>query len=197
MRADAAADEVAERERIRTERAAAQAAYEAQVAACSSRFVVTSCVDTARAQRHAALTALDRRQGVLDDAERKQRAAGRLQAIDSKAHGDEARAREEAARARSASRREGDAPKPVVSSASAAAPRSAKGAGDPAQRANAELGARRAFEVKQLQAEAHRLEVERRNQERARKANPGSPLPVPAAPAVATELPGPAASAAR
>ena len=195
--AQARADDAAERERISAERAAAEAAYGTQVQVCSSRFVVTSCVDAARAERHAALTALDKRQEVLDDAQRKQRAADRLQAIDSKVSGEEARRREEAARERSANRRDGAEPRPLGPPGSAAPPRAPKDPGDPAQRAEAEQRARRAYELKQLQAEAHRMDVLRRNQERARKANPGAPLPVPAASDVAAGLSAPAASAAR
>ena len=195
--ADAPADAAAERQRIGAERAAAEAVYVSQVQACSSRFVVTSCVDAARAQRHAALAALDRQQEVLDDAQRKQRAAERLQAIDSKVSGEEARRRDEAARERSADRRDSQEPKPLGPQGGNAQPRAAKEPVDLAQRAQAEQRARSAFELKQLQAEAHRLEVQRRNQERARKANPGVPLPVPAAADLAAEPASSAAAAAR
>ena len=189
--ADAPADDAAERERIHAERAAAEAAYVQQVQICSTRFVVTSCVNEARAQRHATLSRLDRQQLVLDEARRTQRAAERVQGIDSKLSGDEARRREEAARERSANRRDADAPKPAASSASAAPPRKAKAAGDPAQRAELETRAQHAYELKQLQAEAHRQEVAQRNRDRAGKANPGAPLPTPGAASAA-----PAASAA-
>jgi colicin import membrane protein len=180
-RADAPADDASARERIRAERAAAEATYVQQVQACSTNFVVTSCVDEARAKRHAALTRLDRQQLMLDEALRAQRSTERLEAIDSKVSGEEARRREEAARDRSANRRDTEEPKPVALPPSAVAPRPARAASDNAQRAAQEARARRAYELKQLQAEAHRQEVERRNQERARKANPGAPLPLPAA----------------
>lgn len=184
-RADAAADDAKQRERIRTEREAVQATYRQQVEECNTRFVVTSCVDAARAQRHAALDKLDKQQLVLDEARRAQRAAERTEAIESKVSGEEARRREEAARERSATRRDApaDAAKPAASAASAA-PRAARAASTPAERAQSEARARRAYELKQLQAEAHRQEVARRNQERAKKANPGAPLPVPSASAV-------------
>ncbi len=184
-------------ERIRAERAAADAAYVQQVQECRQRFVVTSCIDDARSQRHAAHTRLDRDQQALDEARRQQRAAQRLQAIEAKTSGAEAQRRAQAALERSASRPSSDEARPLPVPASAAPPRSPKPAPDSARRAEQEARARAAYELKQFQAEAHRLDVARRNQERARKANPGVPLPVPAASAVAAEQPGSAASAAR
>ena len=113
-RAQAPAGDAMERDRIRAERAAAEALYAQQVQLCSQKFVVTSCVDAARAQRHAELTRLDREQQLLDEAQRAQRAGERLQAIESKRSGEEARLREEAARERSAKRRDTRDPKPAA-----------------------------------------------------------------------------------
>ncbi len=186
VQADAPASDASERERIKAERAAVEAVYLQQVQACSTRFAVTSCVNEARAQRHAALAQLERRQRVLDDALRAQRAAERTQAIDAKVGAQEARRREEAARDPGANRRPRDEPKPAPAPASAAAPRAAKAASSSAERAEQEARARRAYELKQEQAEAHRQDVERRNQQRARKAKPAAPLPVPAASAAST-----------
>jgi hypothetical protein len=187
--AEAPADDSAERERIRAERAAVEATYLQQLEVCSKRFVVTSCVDAARGQRHAAVTELDRQQRLLDEARRTQRAAERQQAIDSKVGGEEARLREEAARDRSATRRASGEPGTAPTPASAA-PRAARPASTPAERAAQEERARQAFDLKQQRAEAHRQEVARRNQERALKANPGAPLPTPSASAVAASAAG-------
>ena len=179
---DQAADEARTTERIRAERAAADATYERKARECAQHFVVTSCVEAARAERHATQIRLDREQQALDEARRQRRAEEREKAIASKTAGDEAQAREAAARARSEARPAASAPvRAAPLPASGAASRTAKPVPDAAQRAEQEARARRAYELKQLQAEAHRREVEQRNAERARKTNPGAPLPVPAA----------------
>ena len=187
--AETPSGDAGERERIRTERAAAEAVYVQQVQLCRENFVVTSCIDAARAQRHAALVRLDKQQQALDEARRMQRAGERLQALDSKRSGEEARRREEAARERSANRRDTEDPKSATEPANAAAPRTPRAASSGAERAAQEARARRAYELKQLQAEAHRQEVARRNEERARKTHPGAPLPTPAASAGSAGVP--------
>jgi colicin import membrane protein len=176
-------DEARTVERIRAERAAAGAAYERRVTDCAGSFAVSSCVADARAERHAIDTRLDREQQAIDDARRRRRAAERERAIADKLEGEEAAKREAAALARSQARAAASerAVKPLPVPASAAAARPGKPQPDAAQRAEQEARARRSYELKQLQAEAHRLEVQRRNAEHARKANPGAPLPVPAA----------------
>lgn len=190
--APAPADEDRQLERIRAERTAADAAYERKAQECAQRFIVTSCVDAARAERHAQHLRLDREQQVIDEARRKRRAAERQQAIDSKTVGEAAREREAAASERSQARPAASQPagKAAPAPASAAA-RDAKPASSAAERAEQEARARRAYELKQLRAEAHRREVEERNAERARKTNPGKPLPVPGASApAAASAPG-------
>jgi len=182
--ADTPADDAQERARIRAERSAAETTYAQQVQACNARFAVTSCVKEARAQRHAELSRLDKEQLVLDEARRTQRAAERKHAIDAKVEGEEARRREEAATGRAGSRRAASEPGSKAAPASAAAPRAARAASSAAERAEQEARARSAYEHKQAQAQAHREEVARRNAERARKANPGAPLPTPSASAV-------------
>jgi colicin import membrane protein len=184
--AEAPAGDAIERERIRVERAAAEAAYAQQVRSCNEKFLVTSCLDAARARRHAALTQLDGRQQALDEVRRQQRARERQQAIDSKSGGEEARRRDQAARERSASRRDGDEPQAANAPASASPSRTTRAASSGAERAEQEARARRAYELKQLQAEAHRQEVARRNEQRARNAGPAAPLPTPAASASST-----------
>lgn len=176
------ADGAAQIARIRAERTAADAAYDARVRECAGVFAATACIDAARAQRHAAHLRLDQEQRVLDDAQRQRRAAARQQEIEAKISGEEAARREAAARARSEARAAAASePAKVAPQPASAASRPAKPEVDPAERAAQEARARRAYELKQLQAEAHRREAEERNAARARKANPGAPLPVPPA----------------
>lgn len=176
-----AADEARAAERIRVERAAAQADYERKVQACAGKFAVTSCVDAARAERHATLARLDREQLAIDEARRQRRAAERRGAIEDKLSGEEAARREAAARARSDSAAAAGsvAPKAAQVPASGARVRQPKPEPDASQRAAEEVRARNAYQLKLLQAEAHRREVEERNADRARKASPGASLPLP------------------
>ncbi|TMG97487.1 MAG: hypothetical protein E6H79_21125 [Betaproteobacteria bacterium] len=82
--AAAAAHGADERARIAAERAQAQKLYDTRYRECQSQFAVTACVDKARAERRATLEQLSQQQAVLDDAERKQRAAQRAQQIHEK-----------------------------------------------------------------------------------------------------------------
>ena len=95
-----AATESAERERIRAERAQAEQVFAARERECRDRFAVTRCLDEARRERRATLEHLNRQQGVLDEAQRKQRAAQRMESIRGKVSTDEAKRREADARAR-------------------------------------------------------------------------------------------------
>src|SRR5450432_402848 len=70
--AAASADDT-ERQRIATERAAAEARYVARERECRERFVVTSCVDDAKRERRQVLDALKARQLRLDEAKRRAR----------------------------------------------------------------------------------------------------------------------------
>jgi colicin import membrane protein len=79
-----AAEQRAQRERIKTERAHAEAVFAQRQRECSERFVVTSCIDEARRDRRQAIERLDRREAALNEAERKQRAALRMEAIRAK-----------------------------------------------------------------------------------------------------------------
>lgn len=71
------ADDTAERDRIRTERAAVEASFAAEQKACRARFAVTDCIHEAQRTRNAALADLRRQERVLNDAERQRRAAER------------------------------------------------------------------------------------------------------------------------
>ncbi|MBK1715150.1 hypothetical protein CKO43_20535 [Rubrivivax gelatinosus] len=81
----------AERARIARERAAIESRYAAEQADCRARFVVTACSNEAKARRREALNQLKHQELVLDEQDRRRRAAARLDAI-------EARQREMAAR---------------------------------------------------------------------------------------------------
>jgi colicin import membrane protein len=75
------ADEDVQRQHIARERAEAVARYAEREAVCRERFIVTACIDTARAERRDALDRLQRQDEALDGQERRRRAAARLAAI--------------------------------------------------------------------------------------------------------------------
>ncbi|MEP7058828.1 MAG: hypothetical protein ABI809_13765, partial [Caldimonas sp.] len=80
-RAQAASTPKSGRERIADERAAAQARFSARQRACLERFVVTSCVEDAQRERRETLSRLRHEQNLLDEIERKTRAAERRESI--------------------------------------------------------------------------------------------------------------------
>lgn len=173
--APAQADEAAERARISRERAEAQSRFEQRQRECAQRFAVTPCVEAARAEHRQALLQLRRQEGVLDEAQRKQRAAARLAAIEEKRRAE----RERAVEPRAA--RPPAAPlqvKPPRRSA-AAAPTASAPASDPVAAAR-EQRKRARFEARQRDAQVHREEAERRSAERESKGKASAPLPDPA-----------------
>jgi len=182
-----AADDVPDkvrRDQLVGERAAVQARYEQAVRECQRGFVVTGCVNQAKAERRAALDRIAREQAVLDDVQRRQRAEERRLRIAQK----QAAQAQRAAAASSA----GSAPPaqlraPRASPAASAAkpgrryePRSA----DTAAAAASEAAERAAqSEQRRERAQAHEEAVRQRNAERAANRAPAAPLPVPSAPA--------------
>lgn len=69
------------RYRIAEAKAGVEARYRTTEADCRQRFVVMSCIDDAKALRRKDLAALREEELIIDDADRKQRAAARREAI--------------------------------------------------------------------------------------------------------------------
>ena len=166
------ADAQAERERIRTERAQAEQRFAQAERDCSTHFVVTSCVEAARAQRRDALSRLRNEELVLDQAERRQRAAERAAAIhDKQAHDEAPRVAPHTA-------------PPAASAPPAQLHLRSHGARaartEPRLSPEAEARNRAAYESRLREAQAHREAIERRNAERQAKAKkPALALPLP------------------
>lgn len=170
-------DESVERERIANERAAAETRFAEERLACQKNFVVTSCIDEARRRERATLDHLRRQEAVLDDAQRKRRAADRMAAIRAKVGAEQAR-RPAPARA----------PKPEVllrreppragrpAEAVPAVP-----AASTAEGAAREARARARFEGRQREARAQREAAQQRAAQRAKEGRQVAPLPVPPA----------------
>jgi colicin import membrane protein len=163
--------EAEERARIGSERAAAQSAFVSRERDCQNSFVVTSCVETARRDLREVQLRLRRQEAMLNEMQRRERAAQRLETI----------------------RNRPVVPEPAASSASASAPRVAKSEAprvrahpapapkvSAAQRQRAEALSEQKFEAASQAASARRAAVEKRNAERAASGKSAAPLPVPA-----------------
>jgi colicin import membrane protein len=195
-----AQDDGAERARIEAERTVVNDRFAEQKRACSSRFAVTDCVEKATRERNAALSDLRRQERVLDDAERKRRAAERLKEQDERhsperlREAEERRARaladqkerEERAAEKAAKRAAGQAQKasepprvrtpsePAGPQGAARAPQKPK---NPPLSAEEAAKNRAAHEARLQEAQAHKAEVRERVAKRAKPA--ASALPVP------------------
>jgi uncharacterized membrane-anchored protein YhcB (DUF1043 family) len=173
----ARADDSAERARIARERADVEARFQAQRRECETRFAVTACVDEARAGHRQALQRLRREEGVLDEAQRRQRAAARLSAIEEKQRAERERASAPRAERPAAEPLQVRAPRQAASAAArpASAPASAP------DRAAEEARKRAAFEARQREAREHREQAEQRRAQREKSGKAAAPLPDPAA----------------
>jgi len=181
-----ATSDAAERQQIKAERAAAEERFKQAEADCNKRFVVSSCIAEAQAQRRGSVEGLRMRELTLDEAKRT-------------ADAEESARRVQAKQAEAASR-----PPPVARAASAppaAAASAANGrtgtervrtrskTADEATAAAARVAAQ---QRRAMEAEAHRQEVEKRNAERLARGKKSSPLPVPTAASVAAAASAPA-----
>jgi len=194
----ATADDV-ERQRIAEDRASIEARYAARTRECRDRFIVTSCMDDAKAERRHGLDALRARQLVLDEQRRRERTAERSAELAAKAADDARREQERAARAASAPaphearpvepRREKPATAGTSPSAGGrdrfGAPMDGLGkksgpSETAEQRREREERHRATFEARQQRAEAHRQEAVEQAAEREKAKPAAAPLPVPA-----------------
>jgi colicin import membrane protein len=185
----AADDPAAQRERIATQRRAADANFEAARRDCEQRFQVTSCLDQARASHRAALDTLRLEQLRLDDQQRRQRATERQRELDEKAR--RAQTPAASAPAAPASARPVKAPPSTASAARSTPPKSAAGHGQAAVGAASAAAAREAANREQYrrrvdEAAAHQAQVQARNAERASRKPPAAGLPMPPAASAAS-----------
>ena len=162
----------AEIERIARERAVVEHKAHVEQAACAQQFAVTACIERVKAERRERLLRLNRERAAIDDERRKQRAAQRTAdprqgTAERATPGPGSTARE---------------PKPTASApATSLGPRRAAADRELAASQAQAAAARRAEASlrRTSQAQAHREQVERRNQHKAASKAPGKPLPVP------------------
>jgi colicin import membrane protein len=179
------ADAGRERERIKSERQAADARFAAEQQACGARFAVNDCIDAARKLRRDQIADLRRQELSLDEADRKRRASERLRQIEENARqeavSDERRAqaqadqREREARAAEKSSKQ----QARLDSAAGAGPRerTPQGALGPQPTASEAASNRRAQEAHIAESQERKKRLESRRAERAKPA--ASSLPVP------------------
>ncbi|MED5619251.1 hypothetical protein [Ideonella sp. BN130291] len=181
-----ALDQRTERERVANERQRVESQYAAQVRQCESQFIITSCIEQARADRRLALEHLAQQQSVLDEALRKQRAAAQLERLQEKQR-EAALKRAAPAQPRVVQRQAAvasaaSAAEARVASAPAVARHEEPGAAHPPALSAAERERNEAaYRQRQKEAAAHREELARRNAARAQVHKPAASLPIPAA----------------
>ena len=158
---------------IEHERAAVEARFKAREAECASRFAMTACIDRAKSDRRQGLAPLDKSLSALDEAQRRRRAAERLQRIEQKTQA----AAVDAPKPPKVPRE----PPPRATPLEELAPRAGPASGAPSRPEPPKPGAAAAYERRQREAAEHREAVERRNEERAHRRAPAAPLPAPSA----------------
>jgi colicin import membrane protein len=166
-----------ERAQLRAERNRLSEAFAEQERSCSQQFLVTACLDDARARRRDALTPLRERELRLDEAERQTKAEQRRQAI--------------AAKQAMAASQPTARPAPPVRVRSAL-PAASAAVREPRQVEPEDRAAAAAIRARELEAQRHlatqaQQRVDRREAERQAAGRKSAPLPTPT----------PAASAAR
>ncbi len=195
-------DEAAERERLHNERTAADKRLAEAQKVCRAKFAVNDCMDKARREHSAVTTELQRQEHVLDDAQRKQRAAARQKEIDERNSPEhqqqeavkraksleeqkerDARAAEKAAK-RSADDAEREKHGPRVKApkgesgpqGSPRDPHAATGHGPTAEEAAKN---RADYELRMQDAQKHKAEIAERNAQRKKPASADLPPPPP------------------
>lgn len=193
-------NEAAERDRLHSEHAAADKRLAEAQKACRAKFAVNDCLDKARREYNATVGELKRQERVLDDAERKQRAAARQKEIDER-HSAEHEQQEAAKRAKAladqqerearaadkAAKRSADEAEHAKRGAQVKTPKGGTGPqGSPRDPHAPEahgptpeeaLRNRAAYEERLQEAEKHKAEVAARNAQRKKPASADLPPP--------------------
>ena len=167
-----------ERERIQVERERLEAQFTVEQSRCAERFAVTACVDEVRQRRRAALAVPKAQDQALDDAERRERAAARRQAVLDK----QRRAAEMPSPAPAAPASVAQVPRsaPALQAVVKAPPRSPNASASAAAAQRAAAGRQRQSDIKAGQA---RIEAREAARVRSGKAAAGLPAPAVSAPA--------------
>jgi len=171
-----------ERMQLAEQRQAIERRFAAEQAECGNRFAVTSCTEAARLKRRDALAVLQQEEAAQAMNDRQATAERRRAAIQSRAVADAKRPAESASAAAAAAAASATRVERAVATPKRSPVESRTAS--PVDIDTGQARARRAradYEKRQRNAEAHRLEVERRNAKRAaRGLKSAAPLPTPA-----------------
>ncbi len=188
----AADDDAAQGRRIERERIEVAARARVGEAACAERFAVSACLAQVRAERRAALQQLDHQTALLDDAQRKRRAADRQIRIrerqDAEAKADESRLPPAPAAMPKAAAGQALAPTADESGAASLSDVRRRSSAATARQKLAAASRSAASKRRLDEATAHRAAVEQKNRDRNAKRTPSKDLPVPAATAASAAL---------
>jgi len=168
------ADHTAERERIRREREAIDKNLQRTQVACYQRFAVEDCLRAARRQARTDHAVLRQQESLMDDRERRERAAQRLQSIEDRQSARAADAPEPPAIAPRASR-----PGPLPRARLPASPPDAARTSQEQRRQTLQM---RAAEERQRQIEKQQAALERKARVQQRQAQEAARGHQPAAP---------------
>ena len=192
--------EAAERERLHSERAAADKRLAEAQKACRAKFAVNDCLDQARREYNVTADEVKRQERILDDAQRKQRAAARQREIDER-NSPEHQQQEAAKRARALAdqqKREAEAAEKAAKRSADEAEHAKRGAeqktprGEPGPQGSPRdphapaahgptpeeaLRNRAEYEERLQEAEKHKAEVAARNAQRKKPAAADLPPP--------------------
>lgn len=163
------ADDAAQRQELKRQRAAIEAEHAQREEVCRKQFVVTPCLEKVRVDKQTALESVRTQELALDEAQRRQRAEAQAQRVADKAKAAESRDDTPASAP-------GSPKAPRVKSPKVAKPAAPKASAS--DRRAAEKREREAFEERQREIRAHREAVIQRNEERAKRKAP-KPLSVP------------------
>jgi colicin import membrane protein len=188
------ADFEAERSRLAAERAAIEARFDKERAACYQKFAVEDCLRDSRKRRRAETDHIKRQESAINDIERQRRGAAELEKLDQKAatrRPQDTPEKQEEARKGQQDREQRAADHAASRAATAAEADERRRQFEAKQKAQADEQAKAAqrraeapaaverFESKQQKAAEHRASRERQNAERTKPR--GAPLPTPPA----------------
>ena len=169
------ADHTAERERIRREREAIDEKLQRTQVTCYQRFAVEGCLRAARRQARTDHAVLRQQESLMDDRERRERAAQRLQSIEDRRSARAADAPEPPVISRPP-----HSPRPLSSARRPASPPAAAGANQEQRRQALQMRAaeerQRRMEKQQAAQERKARVQQRQAQEAARGRQPAAPL---------------------
>jgi hypothetical protein len=165
-------DTNAERARIETDRTREQARYDKEDAACYQRFAVNDCLREVKVRRRATFEELRRQEIILNDIDRKKRAAEQIRQNEERSA---ERAENDAARKQDAARKANE--KPVPEKRTAGGTSQVRSSPSPTLTPEQRAQEKKAYEEKLLKAKERKAQRDKALAEKS--GSPSKPLPTP------------------